>query len=132
MSNENDNYNNNFEEIDLELKVKLRNEGIVQRFVKNIKHNYLKIELNHKYEKNNVVVSTANIRDWSKFHDTLKKMLNFKGVYDQEHIRLILDTVDDNFELVIENNDNFGQQYSSSDLNQQIQEAKEEEGEKRK
>ena len=59
-------------------------------------------------------------------------MLNFKGVYDQEHIRLILDTVDDNFELVIENNDNFGQQYSSSDLNQQIQEAKEEEGEKRK
>jgi hypothetical protein len=109
---------NNFE-IDLDPGDKLRNEGIIQRFVKNIKHNYLKIELNHKYEKSNVIVSTANIKDWSKFHESLRKMLNLKGVYDQEHIRLILNAVDENHERIIENNDNFGnnqKQYSTTAL----------------
>src|SRR5215204_1908152 len=90
----------NIFEIPLELSDKLKSEGIIQKFVKNTKHNYIKIELNHKYEKNNVIVSTANIRDWFKFHESFKKMLNRKGVYDQKHVRLIQNAIDDNDELI--------------------------------
>ena len=90
----------NIFEIPLELSDKLKSEGIIQKFVKNIKHNYIKIELNHKYEKSKVIVPTVNIRDWFKFHESLKKMLNRKGVYDQKHVRLIQDAVDDNDELI--------------------------------
>jgi hypothetical protein len=91
---------NNFE-IPLELNDKLKSEGIIQKFVKNIKHNYIKIELNHKYEKSIVIVSTANLRDWLKFHESLKKMLILKGVSDQEHIRLIQNAIDNNDELIL-------------------------------
>ena len=87
-------------EIPLELGERLKSEKIIQRFVKNTRYNYIKIELNHKYEKTKVIVSTAKIRDWSKFHESLKKMLNLKGVYNQEHIRLIQDAVDNNNELI--------------------------------
>ena len=90
---------NNFE-VPLELSDKLKSKGIIQKFVKNTKYNYIKLELNHKYEKNNIIVSTVNIRDWFKFHTSLQKMLNLKGVYDQELIRLIQDVVDDNHDLI--------------------------------
>ncbi len=43
--------NNNIFEIPLKLSDKLKSEGIIQKFVKNKKHKYIKIELNHKDEK---------------------------------------------------------------------------------
>ena len=92
--------NDNDFEIPLHLDENLKSKGIIQRFVKNTKHNYIKIELNYKYEKTNVIVSTFNIRDWLKFHKSITKMLNLKGVYDQELHNLIHKAVDDNDELV--------------------------------
>ena len=92
--------NDNDFEIPLQLDENLKSKGIIQRFVKNTKHNYIKIELNYKYEKTNVIVSTVNIRDWLKFHKSITKMLNLKGVYDQELHNLIHKAVDDNDELV--------------------------------
>jgi len=96
----NTNNNNNFE-IPLELSDKLKSEGIIQKFVKNTKHNYIKIELNHKYEKNTAVVSTNHVTNWTKFHTLVEKELKYKGVYDIEHIRLIQNTIDDNHELIL-------------------------------
>ncbi|HEX2407335.1 MAG TPA: hypothetical protein VHJ38_09025, partial [Nitrososphaeraceae archaeon] len=92
--------NNNFE-IPLELSDKLKSKGIIQKFIKNKKHNYIKIELNHKYENSIVVVSTDNVKNWTKFHLTVEKALNDKGVYDKEDIRLIQNTIDDNHELIL-------------------------------
>ena len=98
--------NDNDFEIPLQLDENLKSKGIIQRFVKNTKHNYIKIELNYKYEKINVIVSTVNIRDWLKFHKSIKKMLNLKGVYDQELLNLIQKAVDDNAELIFSTSTN--------------------------
>ena len=101
--------NNNFE-IPLELNDKLKSKGIIQKFVKNTKHNCIKIELNDKYEKSTVVISTNNVMNWTKFHTLVEKALNYKGVYDEEDIRLIQNTIDDNHELILgityDNDDN--------------------------
>ncbi|HEX2408368.1 MAG TPA: hypothetical protein VHJ38_14280, partial [Nitrososphaeraceae archaeon] len=74
---------------------------IIQKFVKDIKHNYIKLELNHKYEKSKIVVSTNNITNWTKFHTIIEKELNYKGVYDIEDRRLIQNTIDDNHEHIL-------------------------------
>lgn len=116
------NNNNNFDEIDLELNEKLRNRDIVQKFVKNTKHKFIKIELNHKYEKSNVIVSTPNIKDWSKFHDTLDKELIRKGINDKGDIKSIHDTVDDNHELVFGFDDNNNDSSSSEEKKESKQE----------
>jgi len=91
---------NNFE-IPLELNDKLKSKEIIQKFVIDKKHNYIKIELNHKYEKSKVVVSTNNITNWTKFHTLVEKELNNKGVYDKEDRRLIQNTIDDNHEYIL-------------------------------
>ena len=65
--------NNNIFEIPLKLSDKLKSKGIIQKFVKNKKHKYIKIELNHKDEKSTVVITTVNIKDWSKFQEAVKK-----------------------------------------------------------
>ena len=100
----NNNTNNNFE-IPLQLSNKLKDEGIIQKFVKNQKHKYIKIELNHKYEQSNVIITTVNIKNWNKFLELVKKELKFKGIDDQ-HIRLIIEIFDENHELVSGINDN--------------------------
>jgi hypothetical protein len=105
---------NNFE-IPLELNDKLKSKGIIQKFVKDKKHNYIKIELNHKYEKNTVVVSTNNITNWTKFHILVEKELKYKGVYDIEDIRLIQNTIDDNHELILGiTYDNYDDNYNNN------------------
>jgi hypothetical protein len=106
--------NNNFE-IPLELSDKLKSEGIIRKFIKNKKHNYIKIELNHKYEKSIVVVPTNNVKNWTKFHTTVEKALNDKGVYDKEDIRLIQNTIDDNHELILGiTYDNYDDNYNNN------------------
>ena len=88
-------------EIPLELNDKLKSKGIIQKFVRNKKSNYVKIELNHKYEKSIIVVPTINVKDWTKFHNSVEKELNRKGVYDKEDVRLIQNAIDDNYELIL-------------------------------
>ena len=53
-------------EIPLELNDKLKSEGIIERFVKNKRHKHIKIELNHKDEKINIVVSTSQCKELVK------------------------------------------------------------------
>ncbi len=51
--------------------------------------------------KGPVVITTVNIKDWSKFQESVKKELNRKEVYDKEHIRLIQNAIDDNYECIL-------------------------------
>ena len=46
-----------------------------KRFVKNTKHNYIKIELNYKYEKNTIVILTNNVKNWTKFQEEVKRFI---------------------------------------------------------
>jgi hypothetical protein len=108
---------NNFE-MPLELSDKLKSKGVIQKFVNNPKHNYIKIELiNHKAEKCKIIISTSNLKDWDKFRESIKKMLNLKEVYDEELVKLIQNTVDDNHELIIS---------TVTDIPQQLEEEKKE------
>ncbi len=102
--------NSNFE-IPLELNDRLKSKGIIQKFVKDKKHNCIIIELNHTYENNTIVIPTNNVRNWTKFQEEVKNALNRKGVYDED-IRIIQNAIDDNYKLILGityniNNDNY-------------------------
>ena len=91
---------NNFE-IPLELNDRLKSKGIIQKFVKDKKHNCIIIGLNHKYENNTIVILTNNVKNWTKFQEEVKNSLNRQGVYDEEDIILIQNAIDDNHELIL-------------------------------
>ena len=91
---------NNFE-IPLELNDNLKSKGIIQKFVKDKKHNCIIIGLNHKYENNTIVILTNNVKNWTKFQEEVKNSLNRQGVYDEEDIILIQNAIDDNHELIL-------------------------------
>ena len=74
--------NNSTFEIPLILNYRLKNKGIIQKFVKNTKQNCIIIGLNHKYENNTVVILTNNVKNWTKFQEEVKNSLNRKGVYE--------------------------------------------------
>ena len=77
MSNDNNNF-----EIDIIPNQKLENKKIVTKFIKNIKYNYIKLELNHKYTgKSPIILPVFNIKNWSKFHDALDKEFERKGIH---------------------------------------------------
>jgi hypothetical protein len=105
------NSDNNSFEIDIIPNKKLENKQIVKKFVKNIKHNYIKLELNHKYTGTSpIVLPTFSIKNWNKLHDALDKELERKGIHDKDDIECIHDTVDDNHERIAGIND-----YSNND-----------------
>jgi hypothetical protein len=97
-----DNNNDKNFEIPLELNDKPKSKRIIEKFVINKKHKYIKIELNYKDEKITIVVSTIHVeKNWTKFQESVEKELNRKGVYDKEDIRLIQNVIDDNHELIL-------------------------------
>src|SRR5215211_8263296 len=102
MSTNNSKNNKNFE-IPFKLRERLKNEGIIRKFVKDKKNNCIIIELGHKYGEKKVIIPIN--KDLLKFHDTAEKILEFKGVNNKD-ISLITDVFDDNYELVIQNKDN--------------------------
>jgi hypothetical protein len=77
----------------------LQNEQIVTSFTVNKKTGCIIVGLNHKYEKKTVVSSVY--RDWPKTINAFSTCAKKKGV-DTKHILMLTDTLDDNFELVIE------------------------------
>ena len=86
--------------IPLDLGRKLQDEGIIKSFVKDKKTNCIKIEFNHKYEENTVIVP-INESNWLKFLESVEKRLKNKGIgISDYHIRLIKNTLDENWELV--------------------------------
>ena len=109
MSNDNNNF-----EIDIIPNQKLENKKIVTKFIKNIKHNYIKLDLNHKYTGiSPIIISTSNIKNWSKFHDALDKEFERKGIHDKGDINAVHDTVDDNHERIAGINEYYSDDASS-------------------
>ena len=109
-------------EIDLEISDKYKNKNIVQKFIKHKKNHYLKLELNHKYEKSTFIFETDNIDDWTKFHDRIDKECNRKGIKNNEDVILIHNVVDDNVELIRglnERNSDDQQQQNEEELNEE-------------
>ena len=101
--------NNSEYEIDLDLSEELKKRNIIQKFIKHKIHKYVKIQLNHKYEKSAIILSTNNIKNWQKFHNGLDKEFDRKGIQDKDDIRLIHNVLDDNHDHILglnENNDN--------------------------
>ena len=101
--------NNNEYEIDLDLSEELEKRDIIQKFIIHKIHKYVKIELNHKYEKSTIILPTNNIKYWQKFHDNLDKEFDRKRIQDKDDIRLIHNVLDYNHDLILglnENNDN--------------------------
>ena len=86
--------------ISLELGDKLKSKGIIESIVKDRKKNRIVIKLNYKNEQRTVIVTTDSNTRWEKFLETVEKRLSDKEVYDDELIRLVKNTLEDNFELV--------------------------------
>lgn len=84
----------------LELSEQLRNEKIVDEFTFD-SQNYFKIRLNHKDQQKLIPFEF----DWTKTYqnnlESFEKWLERKGV-DKEHAKLILDTVDNNHQAILQ------------------------------
>lgn len=120
--NTHDNYNNN--EIPLTHSERLKNEGIIHKFVKNTKENYIEIALNHKYDESSIIISTAIIKSkkhgegWNDFKELVRKELQRYRICE-EHINLILTVISRNYKIVSErsnkNNSDFDNQQEEQD-----------------
>ena len=98
--------NNSDHEIPLELSQSLRNEGIVKKFVKDIKNNCVKLELNHKYDQININVPIGLIKSkkdgWILFTDKFRKdMRDFK--IDPKHNLQVYSVLNNNSDLINKN-----------------------------
>ena len=103
--------------INLEIGKKLQEEEIINSFVKDKKTNCIKIELNHKYE-NNIVIVPINGNNWLKFLESVEKRLKDKGIgISNEHIRLIKNVLDDNHEIIVGIINNLNDQIKRSNYN---------------
>jgi len=103
--------NNNTEIINLKLRYNLKNKNIITEFYYHIPTKSVIIRLNHKYEPTNIIFK-VDTNDWSNNGEKITKLLNSRGV-DQENIKLIVLTLDDNWNTIIDINFNNG--HSNSD-----------------
>src|SRR5919205_972770 len=86
--------------VNLQLTSRLRETGIVSRFVFNMKTNSIILLLNHAYEEKNIIF-TPNKKDWNKTHDLFQRKLKQNHI-EQEHILLLEEVLDEpsNFETI--------------------------------
>ena len=106
-NNEDDYYNHNISiVIPLQIGKKLLDEDIVQTFVKDTQTNSVILELNHKYEQTKVIVP-IKIKNWLDIRKSFEEMLEEKGV-SKEHILLLKNTLDNNFDLIKKDNNTDG------------------------
>ena len=112
MSNNNNNYSNTNYEIPLKLSENLEKEGIIQKFVKDIRDNSVKLVLNSVYHpivsiRVPIDIITSETGGWTLFIDTLRNELKNSGVNNQNHILEIHITLNNNIDLIREINNNF-------------------------
>src|SRR5918911_5514856 len=85
--------------IPLDITDELQKEGIIVSFVANKKTQCIAAELNHIYDKKTLVSSVY--QDWIKTHNTFSAQASKKGLEDR-HITMLADTLDSNYEKVME------------------------------
>jgi hypothetical protein len=84
--------------VELKLRPKIQETGIVESYI--LRRNDIEIWLNHVYHDTKIVF-TVNRKEWQKNHETLEKILKKKGVTNKDHIRLLVDVLDDNHETIV-------------------------------
>jgi putative DNA primase/helicase len=84
--------------IQLEKGNKLIDEDVVQDFVYDIQTNSISYDLNHVYDRKNVIVP-INIKKWDDARKTLQKLCEEKRI-KKEHILLLLEALDNNHDLI--------------------------------
>src|ERR1051325_5621338 len=105
--------------IQLELEPKLNQTGIVRSFVFNTKANSVILSLNHAYN-GKTVVCPINYKQWIRSVDNFIKQLKRKGI-SKEHIDYICDTLDSNYENMLEFEDNDKEQESEEEQKERIE-----------
>lgn len=91
--------------VELTLRPKLQETNMVENY--SIRGDNIEILLNHVYDGVRIVF-TVNRKVWQKNHDILETLLKKKGVTKKQHIGLLTDVLDDNYQTILEigNNDN--------------------------
>jgi hypothetical protein len=112
------NDNSTSDTIQLELRPRLNQAGIVHSFVFNTKANSVILSLNHAYEWK-AVVCPINYRQWIRSVDNFIKQLKRKGI-SKEHIYCICDTLDSNYGKILES-DNDKEQESEEEQEERIE-----------
>jgi P4 family phage/plasmid primase-like protien len=114
-----ENGNSNNDTIQLELRPKLNQTGIVHSFVFNTKAYSVILSLNHAYEWK-AVVCPINYRQWIRSVDNFIKQLKRKGI-SKEHINYICDTLDSNYEKILGFEDSHKEQESEQEQEERIE-----------
>ena len=86
--------------IQLELSERLKKENVVSTFFYDKVTNSVKIELNHKMERTDIILSIDK-KNWQKNGEMLTKLLKRKGVKDKNLIELLEINLDNNWNKII-------------------------------
>ena len=139
----NNNTNSDGYEIPLKLSESLEQEGIIQKFVKDIRDNSVKLVLNSVYHpivsiRVPIDIIKSETGGWALFVETLRNELRNSGV-NQNHILEIHITLNNNIDLICEINnsstvitDHQDAEDEEQDNNKQEEEDEEEDEEKTK
>lgn len=91
-------FNLESKQIPLELSKELEKDDVVTRiFVLKGERNCIIVELNESYNKKKFIISVTN--NWNRFINQTRKQMNEKKI-EKDHIEHILDTLDNNYELI--------------------------------
>ena len=117
-----DNRNSNDNLITIELTEDLKELGIVTNFIFDRRSKQLILSLNHKYRKK-TIISPVFQHDWIKTTQKLKGQMTFKGV-NEDHANMLCDVVDNNYERILDLNDNGNTNEGEGDEEQQTRKQK--------
>ena len=92
----------------------------MQQFVFDIKYNSLRLSLNHAYN-GKVVICPVNEKNWIKTTDNFKDQLKNKGV-SKDDILALWDSLDLNFEKILQHNNTRQEQESEEEQEQEQEE----------
>ncbi|MFZ0511949.1 MAG: hypothetical protein WAM14_10110 [Candidatus Nitrosopolaris sp.] len=90
--------------ITIELTEDLKQLGVITNFIFDRKSNLLILSLNHK-DKKKTIISPVFQHDWIKTTQKFKGHMTSKGV-NEEHANMLCDIVDNNYERILDINDN--------------------------
>jgi hypothetical protein len=91
--------------IPLELSESLKKENLVSSFFYDKVTNAVKIELNHKMDKTDIILS-INKKNWPKNGEMLTTILKRKGINDIKLIEILGINLDNNWHKIIDDHDN--------------------------
>ena len=94
-------YHYNFSRyIPLEVSESLKKENVVSAFFYDKVTNSVKIELNHKMERTDIILSIDK-KNWQKNGEMITKLVKRKGVNDKKLIELLGINLDNNWNKII-------------------------------